>query len=193
MVKYDIANVKKQVDILKSIYPEKTTTNDNEVKTMICNKILEVRDDNNLDDYNISVSIKNNTTIPWKNNKKEQSLFVKVYYNEIDYVRSHFGLTMTEMGFLLSLTPYLLYEYNLLVDKNGNPINQKTLMELLGYGKTAISKMINSLERKKCLIRIWYERETYFIINPFIMLCGTTVDKRLPELFTTVGYIPMNE
>ena len=143
--------------------------------------------------YNICVSIKNNTTIPWKNNKKEQSLFAKVYYNEIEYVKSHFGLTMTEMGFLFSLTPYLLYEYNLLVDKDGNPINQKTLMKLLGYGKTAISKMINSLERKKCLIRIWYERETYFIVNPFIMLCGTTVDKRLPELFTTIGYIPMNE
>lgn len=193
MVKYDVINVKKQVEILKSIYPEKTTTNDNEVKTMICNKILEVRDDSKLDDYNISVSIKNNTTVPWKNNKKEQSLFTKVYYNEIEYVKSHFGLTMTEMGFLFSLTPYLLYENNLLVDKNGNPINQKTLMRLLGYGKTAISKMINSLEDKKCLVRIWKNKETYFIINPYLMWCGVNIDKRLTELFKNIGYIPMNE
>ena len=87
----------------------------------------------------------------------------------------------------------IIVTYPLLVDKNGNPINQKTLMRLLGYGKTAISKMITSLESKKCLIRIWHERETYFVLNPFIMWCGVSIDKRLGELFKNIGYIPMNE
>ena len=61
------------------------------------------------------ISINNNKVVKWKNNRKGESLFTKIYYNELDYVKSHFGLTYTEMGFLLDLSKYLLYEENLLV------------------------------------------------------------------------------
>lgn len=192
MVKYDEMNIRKQFKIMESIITvNPSITNEIQANNLVRDKLLEIKLENNLDNFGVKVFVEDNSKKKWKSGNSNPNVFVKIFFNEIDYVKEKFGLTMTECGFLYSLSSYLLWEYNLLVDKDGLPLNQKRLMEALNYKKTAMSGLIKSLEEKKCLIRIWDNKETYFIVNPYLMWFGEKINKEMPKLFETVGYIPM--
>lgn len=192
MVKYDEMNIRKQFKIMENIITvNPSITNEIQANNLVRDKLLEIKLENNLDNFGVKVFVEDNSKKKWKRGTSDPNVFVKIFFNEIEYVKEKFGLTTTECGFLYSLSSYLLWEYNLLVDKDGLPLNQKRLMESLNYKKTAISGLIKSLEEKKCLIRVWDNKETYFIINPYLMWFGEKINKEMPKLFETVGYIPM--
>lgn len=192
MVVYDELNIKKQFKIMENIINVNTDiTNEIQANNIIRDKLLEIKSENNLENFGIKVFVDDNSKKKWKSGNSNPNVFVKIFFNEMDYVKDTYGLTMTECGFLYSLSSYLLWEYNLLVDKEGLPLNQKRLMTLMGYKARAISGIIKSLEEKKCLIRVWDGKETYFIINPYIMWFGEKINKEIPSLFEAVGYVPM--
>lgn len=192
MVVYDEVNIKKQFKIMENIINVNTDiTNEIQANNIIRDKLLEIKSENNLENFGIKVFVDDNSKKKWKSGNSNPNVFVKIFFNEMDYVKDTYGLTMTECGFLYSLTSYLLWEYNLLVDKEGLPLNQKRLMSLTGYKKTAISGLIKSLEEKKCLIRVWDNKETYFIVNPYLMWFGEKINKEIPNLFEAIGYVPM--
>lgn len=194
MVKYDKININKQLKIMGNLININTDViNEIQANNIIMDKLLEVKGENNLDNFGIKVFVDDNSKKRWKSGVSESNVFVKLFFNEIEYVKNKYSLTGTECGFLYSLSSYLLWEYNLLVDKEGLPLNQKRLMDKLGYKKTAISGLIKSLEEKKCLIRIWDKKDTYFIINPYLMWFGEKINKEIPKLFEVVGYEPMRK
>lgn len=194
MVKYDEVNINKQLKIMGNLININTDIiNEIQANNIIMDKLLEVKGENNLDNFGIKVFVDDNSKKRWKSGVSEPNVFVKLFFNEIEYVKNKYNLTGTECGFLYSLSSYLLWEYNLLVDKDGLPLNQKRLMDKLGYKKTAISGLIKSLEEKKCLIRIWDKKDTYFIINPYLMWFGEKINKEIPKLFEIVGYEPMRK
>lgn len=194
MVKYDEVNINKQLKIMGNLININTDIiNEMQANNIIMDKLLEVKGENNLDNFGIKVFVDDNSKKRWKSGVSEPNVFVKLFFNEIEYVKNKYNLTGTECGFLYSLSSYLLWEYNLLVDKDGLPLNQKRLMDKLGYKKTAISGLIKSLEEKKCLIRIWDKKDTYFIINPYLMWFGEKINKEIPKLFEIVGYEPMRK
>ena len=193
MVVYDEMNIRKQFKIMENIITNINTDITSEIKAnnIIRDKLLEIKNENNLDNFGIKVFVDDTSKKKWKSGTSDPNVFVKIFFNEIDYVKDTYKLTMTECGFLYSLSSYLLWEYNLLVDKEGLPLNQKRLMELMGYKPRTMSGMIKSLEEKKCLIRIWDGKETYFIINPYLMWFGERINKEIPNLFETIGYVPL--
>lgn len=194
MVKYDEVNINKQLKIMGNLININTDIiNEIQANNIIMDKLLEVKGENNLDNFGIKVFVDDNSKKRWKSGVSEANVFVKLFFNEIEYVKNKYNLTGTECGFLYSLSSYLLWEYNLLVDKDGLPLNQKRLMDKLGYKKTAVSGLIKSLEEKKCLIRIWDKKDTYFIINPYLMWFGEKINKEIPKLFEIVGYEPMRK
>ena len=189
--RYDVVNVIKQSEIISILLNREELVSKEEAEEIICGKIMEAKRLEGMENYNISVSITNNENKKWKNDTKDKSLFVKIYYNELNYAITHFGLNDAEVGFFIRLTKYALYESNLLIDEYGEPLNQKRLSELLNCDRSKMNRMIISLEKKKCLIRIRKSRDSYFVLNPYLVWGGINIDKRLAELFVTIGYEPM--
>lgn len=189
--RYDVVNVMKQSEIISILLNREELVSKEEAEEIICGKIMEAKSLEGMENYNISVSITNNENKKWKNDTKDKSLFVKIYYNELDYAITHFGLNDTEVGFFIRLTKYALYESNLLIDEYGEPLNQKRLSEVLNCDRSKMNRMIMSLEKKKCLIRIRKSRDSYFVLNPYLVWGGINIDRRLAELFVTIGYEPM--
>lgn len=194
MVKYDSVNVEKQNKVLSSILND-DIGDEYEAQKIIYNKLKEIKDEIKCDNLNINVFVNDTNKSTWKSGSSKPNLFSKIFNNEITYATNKYKLTRTEIGFLYSLSPFLLWEKNLLVDNEGLPINQKRLMELLGLSRSTVSNTIKSLENKKCIIRIFtgINKQCYYIVNPYLMCNGKSINKDIPKLFTLIGYIPMSK
>lgn len=185
----DEAIRKEQLTILSQLVDiNQDISTEFEAQILICNTMAKLREENNLKNYGISTFVKDLTKIKWKQNRATKNEFTKIFHNEISSAIELYGLTKSEVLFLYSLSSYLLWEENLLVDAEGKPLNQKRLCEELELGRKAVSQYIISLEKKKCLIRIWHERNTYFLINPFLMFKGKKIYKVISDFFKIIGY-----
>lgn len=192
MVKeFDEVNVLKQKEILNSLLDsDLEVTSDYEAQRIIMSKIMEAKQENNLDNFSITSYIKNTTITKWKcNPRKKNDSFLKVFYEEIRYARETHGLDDLEVSFLFSISEYLAWETNLLIDNEGNPMNQKMLCDITGYNRKKVYRYTKSLEDKKCLIRVWDGRDVYYIINPNLIFKGQNIDRGIPKLFTLIGYV----
>jgi len=159
-----------------------------EAQILICDTISKLKQENELDNYGITTFVKDMSKINWKQNRAKKNEFIKIFYNEILSAIGLYDVTKSEVLFLYSLSPYLLWEENLLIDDEGRPLNQKRLCKELELGRKSVSQYIISLEKKKCLIRIWHERNTYFLINPNLMFKGVKIYKVISEFFKIIGY-----
>lgn len=194
MVMYDKANVRKQKEVLsKLININEEVSNEFEAQKMIYDKMCEYIRENQFENFSVNVFVNDDTKKKWKSSSKEENEFIKIYYNEIKYATYTYNITKSELMFLYMLGDYLLWESNLLVDNEGKPLNQKSLLKELGMGRTSVSNNIKSLERKKCLIRIWDGRDVYFLINPYLMIKGQKINKDIPNLFELIDYVPMSK
>lgn len=192
MVKYDESNIIKQKDIMSRLIEVNPIISDEfEAQKLIYDKLIEIKEGNDFDNFNISVFVNDISKRKWKAGNSDPNVFVKLFFNEIEYAKTEYGISNTELGFLYNLSSFLLWEQNLLVDKEGLPMNQKRLIEVLGMSRTKVSNTIKSLESKKCLIRIWDGKETYYLINPYLMWLGCNINSELPKLFEMIGYNPL--
>jgi DNA-binding MarR family transcriptional regulator len=179
----------KQLKILSILFEVNyEVDNEYEAQKLICDTLLKLKQENNLDNFNITTYITDNLKKPWKHGRGENNKFIKIFYNEIEEVKELYDLKRSEVLFLYSLTPYLLWEENLLVDKEGIPLNQKRLCSELELDRKTIYKNVKSLEQKKCLIRIWDGRDVYYLVNPSLMFKGEKIHRSIPKLFEMIGY-----
>jgi DNA-binding MarR family transcriptional regulator len=179
----------KQLKILSILFEVNyEIDNEYEAQKLICNTILKLKEENNLDNFNITTYVRDSTKRFWKHGKGKNNEFIKIFYNEIDEVKELYDLKKSEVLFLYSLSPYLLWEENLLVDKDGLPLNQKRLCTELELDRKTVYKNMRSLEQKKCLIRIFDGRDAFYLINPSLMFKGEKINKSIPELFKIIGY-----
>lgn len=192
MVMYDKANVRKQKEVLsKLININEEVSNEFEAQKMIYDKMCEYIKENQFENFSVNVFVNDDSKKKWKSSSKEENEFIKIYYNEIKYATYTYNITKSELMFLYSLGDFLLWESNLLVDDEGKPLNQKALLKELDMGRTSVNNNIKSLEKKKCLIRIWDGRDVYFLINPYLMIKGQKINKDIPSLFELIDYVPM--
>lgn len=191
MVLYDETNILKQYKILGTLINNNSTgITEYEAQNMIMNKITEIKNEFNLDGFNISSYVKDTSLSKWKCNPKcENDYFVKIFYNELKYAKETYGITKLEVSFLYEISEYLCWETNLLIDELGCPMNQKMLSSKTGMDRKKIYKCTKSLEEKKCLIRIWDGKDVYYIINPNLMFKGQNIKREIPQLFNIIGYI----
>lgn len=190
MVIYDKANILKQQRILGGLLNEEiNSTNEYEAQKIINQLICKTKDEYGWNNLLVSSYIKDGTLTNWKTSRSESDYFVKIFYNEINYVKETYGLTNLEVSFLYEISQYLAWETNLLINEEGQPINQKMLITLTKMDKKKISNCTKSLENKKCLIRIWDGKFVYYLINPNLMFKGTKINRGIPKLFSLLGYI----
>ena len=175
---------KKARDLLENVFGTYIDSNrELKIKDEIINNILsEYRDEN----MNISLFVKDCSVSDWQ--PKEH--FSKIYYDEIKYIKNIYGITKGENNLLLSLSPYLMWETNLLVDEDsGSPLTQKEIIEKLGISKPTMINNMKGLYEKKIVCPITFKGNKYFIVNPYIMYSGKRIDKFIVDIFKIIGYI----
>lgn len=180
-MKKDYSNAR---DLLQEVFGNYINSNKElEVKDEILKDILSEYSEEGL---NISVYVKDSSISNWLPSEN----FSKIYYDEIKYIKTQFGLSSGEKNLLLSLAPYLMWETNLLVDEDsGLPLSQNELVEKLEMNKTTIIRNVKGLYEKKLLCYFMYKKKKYFLINPYIMYNGKRIDKFIVNIFKMMGYI----
>lgn len=195
MVIYDEVNILKQKEILSKIIDVNLDIKSEfEAHKLIQETMKNVKEEYNLDNYSLYTYIKDMTLIKWKNNANNKANhFTKVFYNELNYAKEVYGITCSELGFLLEISQYASWEANLLIDDEGKPMNQKALTKATGMDRVKIYRNTKSLEKKKCLLRIYDGVDVYYILNPNLFYKGKDINKNLPKIFQLIGYVSLNE
>ena len=190
MVMYDDVNILKQKEILSSLIDVNTDVkSEYEAHKIIQDMFKEAKEQYDLSNFMLSTYIKDSTLIKWKNNSKsEADYFVKIFFNEIDYVKNTYGVTDSEINFIYQISQYVSWEANLLIDNEGRPMSQKILCNTTGMDRKKVYNNTKSLEEKKCLLRIYSGKEVYYILNPNICFKGQSINKGIPKLFNIIGY-----
>ena len=161
-------------------------TMDSSTELKIKSEIMEEVRKHQSDELCISVFVKDTTIKDWL--PKEH--FSKIYYDEINYIKNTYGLSKGEKNLLLSMSPYLMWETNLLVDEDsGDPLSQTELALKLDVHRSTISRNMTGLYEKKLILIINKDKKKYIIINPFIMYSGKRIDVNIVNLFKNSGYI----
>lgn len=169
-----------------SLYGLDNTTNEFLARKELTEAIDNISD--KYDNLNMSAYVNDLSNVKWKNNEH----FTKVFDDEIKYCKQEYDLTRNEISFLKELGEFLLWQINMLVDDEGNPLNQKRLSDLMDISTRTIRTNMKSLEEKKCIFSIPYDKEVYYLVNPYLLYKGGKINMVLPALFTEIGYIPKN-
>jgi len=163
------------------------TNKEQEVRNLVSGFLVDnIISNTKFENVNTSLFVKDTSLKHWK----PKAHFTKIFNNEIEYAKELYGLTRTEVLFLYSLSPYLLWENNLLVDEEDDPLNQKRLAELLGIERKTVQRNMKTLEEKKCIYSIPYERDVFYLVNPSLMYAGQQINMIIPSLFRASGYEP---
>lgn len=121
---FDESVRQKQLDIIGSVFDiNKDIDGEYEAHKLLCDTMRKLKEENNLDNFNITTYVKDNAKLKWKRNRAKKNEFVKIFTYEIDNARESYGLTRSEVLFLYALSSLLLWEENLLVDEEGLPLN----------------------------------------------------------------------
>lgn len=173
-------------NILQNVFMfDINTSKEIEIQDLINNFIKnDIKTNTDYKFFNINFYVKDTRKVHWK--PKEH--FTKIFNNEIENAKELYGLTRHEVLFLYSLSPYLLWEVNLLVDEKENPLNQVMLAKRLDLNIKTIQRYMKNLVEKKIIYEIHYGKEIYYLVNPFLMYCGKNINSILPALFINIGY-----
>lgn len=179
----------KQLEILSYLHDVNYTVDDEyKAHKLLSETMKKLKEENNLENFDITTYVKDGTKRKWKQSRSKANEFTKIFYNEVFNAIELYDITKTEIQFLYSLAPYLLWEENLLVDMDGNALTNKTLADELGLTTKTVFNRTKSLEEKHCLIRICSGRNVYYVVNPFLMFKGQEIHKTLPKQFELLGY-----
>jgi acyl-CoA synthetase (AMP-forming)/AMP-acid ligase II len=174
------------IDILSKVFSiDIDTMSAIEAQHDLSNYITDkYRKDDKHNNLNFSVFVKDISKQHWK----PKDHFTKIFNSEIDHVKELYGVTKPEVLFLYSLSPYLMWELNLIVDENNEPMNQNKLAAKMNVDRKTIQRNMKSLEEKKCVVSVWIGKEKFFIVNPYLMYCGKNINLLLPSVFIEIGY-----
>lgn len=152
------------------------------IKRELSNALLErkkILEEKGYDVPNMSLSVQGDTRITWKPEK----YYNKNYKSYIEIIKRKYGLNMTEIGIIYTLSYYIGYEDNLLSKSNGDPLLKKDLAEILDMGHNAIDKYMNSLVSKGVFAKTKVKRSVNYYLDPRISYQGNRIDKTLLNLF----------
>lgn len=181
--KYEISN--KTRKILRTIFPNDIDTfRELEVKRKVTEFVKDIRSNEEYENIGFKLFTSDNSNKNWK--PKEH--FTKIFNNEINNAKELYDIKRHEVLFLLSLSEFLEWEVNLLVDDEREPLNQKTLAEKLGLDRKTIKRNMDALEAKLCVYSTSFEGEKYYLVNPNLMYAGSKINLLLPALFNELQY-----
>jgi hypothetical protein len=115
--------------------------------------------------------------------------FTKVFDFEFTHLKEYYSLDRKLTHFLKDLSEFLMWETNLLVDDEDNPLNQTKIAEALEINVRTVQRNMKELEERKIIHKIQVWNEVFYIINPYVMFKGSNVNIAIPKLFDEIGYI----
>lgn len=142
-----------------------------------------------LDSYGINIEgvelgfyVKDTSKVKWKANAK----FTKLFDTELNRIMSKNILTVEMLGLLTLLTPYLNYEDNSLINKDGSYLNMNDIMELTGWGKKKVNQMLTVLIENEIMYTEKQKedkRKNKYSINPNLFYKGQKIDRDIKEYY----------
>jgi hypothetical protein len=115
--------------------------------------------------------------------------FVKFFNFELKHVGEYYSLTRGEKHFLQDLSEFLMWQTNLLVDEEDNPLNQTQIAERLDVNVKTVQRNMKSLEERCIVHKIQFESKVHYIVNPYLMFIGQDINIAIPKLFDELGYV----
>jgi hypothetical protein len=147
--------------------------------------IKDIKSRHGNDSLKIMLSVEDVEDKHWRRNEH----FTKVFHHELNHVKEYYSLTNGEKHFLQDLGDFLMWQTNLLVDEEDNPLNQTQIAELLDIDVRTVRRNMKSLEERCIIHKIQSESKVYYIVNPYIMFKGQDINIAIPKLFDELGYI----
>lgn len=128
---------------------------------------------------NTTLYVEADTRMIWSPEK----YFNKNYSKYMEEIKAKYGLTVTEIGIIYTLSFYISYENNLLSLPNGNPLRKVDLPMILDLGENAVDKYMAGLVQKGVLAKVKVRRSVNYYLNPRICYQGNRIDKTLLTMF----------
>lgn len=157
-----------------------------EIQEKLENYLTELKDDIGYSKFEIETQITDTSKVKW--NKGEH--FVKLFKNEILNLKD--SLSNSELSFLYLLSNYLSFEENLIIDSNGQLMNIQMMCKEFNMSKRKIIDVTNSLYQKLLLFKIKNGKNTYLLMNPYIMYFGSNINLDIAKMFINAGFVPYN-
>lgn len=157
-----------------------------EIQEKLENYLTELKDDIGYSKFEIETQITDTSKVKW--NKGEH--FVKLFKNEILNLKD--SLSNSELSFLYLLSNYLSFEENLIIDSDGQLMNIQMMCKEFNMSKRKIIDVTNSLYQKLLLFKIKNGKNTYLLMNPYIMYFGSNINLDIAKMFINAGFVPYN-
>lgn len=157
-----------------------------EIQDRLENYLIELKDDIGYSKFEIETQITDTSKVKW--NKGEH--FVKLFKNEILNLKD--SLSNSELSFLYLLSNYLSFEENLIIDSDGQLMNIQMMCKEFNMSKRKIIDVTNSLYQKLLLFKIKNGKNTYLLMNPYIMYFGSNINLDIAKMFINAGFVPCN-
>lgn len=126
-----------------------------------------------------SLYVEGDTRISWKPEK----FFNKSYKCYINEIKHNYGLTMTEIGIIHTLSFYIGYENNSLCKPNGDPLLKKDLSNIIELGENAVDKHMANLVAKGVFAKVKVKRSVNYYLDPRIAYQGNRIERILLSMF----------
>ena len=132
-----------------------------------------------LDGIELRFIVKDVSKVKWK----PKSEFVKIFIKELEKMDRNI-ITFEMLGFLTFLTPYVNYEDNTLINKDGSYMNQNDIIELTGLSRKKVNHILKVLIENKVIYTMKQtedKRKSKYLVNPKIFYKGQKIDSNLKE------------
>jgi hypothetical protein len=134
-----------------------------------------------LDGLELRFIVKDVSKVKWK----PKSEFVKIFIKELEKLDNKV-ITFEMLGILTFLTPYINYEDNTLINKDGSYMNQNDIINLSGLSRKKVNHILNVLIENEIIFAMKQtedKRKSKYLVNPKIFYKGQKIDRNLKEYF----------
>jgi hypothetical protein len=125
--------------------------------------------------------VKDTSKVKWRS----KSEFVKIFIKELEKMDKNI-ITVEMLGLLTLLTPYLNFEDNSLINKDGSYMNQNDIMNLTGWGRKKVNQILKVLIDNEILYSKKQKedlRKSKYFLNPNYFYKGQKIDPETKEYF----------
>lgn len=126
---------------------------------------------------------------PEQKHWRKSEHFTKVFQFELKHIEEYYSLSKGEKHFLQDLGEFLMWQTNLLVDEEDNPLNQTQIAERLEVNVRTVQRNMKALEERRIIHKVEIWNEVFYIVNPYVMFIGQNINISIPKLFDELGYV----
>lgn len=109
--------------------------------------------------------------------------FIKLYKNSIKMLANECDLTKEEYRLCLNLLDYIRYESGVVAYENGKLLTRDDMQRLFNIKERTLDRAIDGLTENKIIAKVKCGKEINFLVNPYIFMRGTRINKTLYDIF----------